>query len=89
MAFTVIYDSTVGLTMARLRKGNGTWAMTHIIVRLTAERQKLKQAFQSGEDAERTVETSDQTCKIPADEIMLGILHRLITSGRETPDGRD
>ena len=57
--------------MARLRKGNGTWAMTHIIVRLRAERQQLKQAFQSGEDAEGTVETTDQTCEIPADELML------------------
>ena len=63
--------------------------MTHIIIWLTAERQQLKQAFQSGEDAERTVETTDQTCEIPADELMLAILQRLITSGREEPDGRD
>ena len=63
--------------------------MTHIIVRLTAERQQLKQAFQSSEDAEGTVETTDQTCEIQADELMLTILQRLITTGRETPDGRD
>lgn len=35
------------------------------------------------------MEPTEQTCEIPADEIMLAIVHRLITTVGETPDGRD
>jgi hypothetical protein len=63
--------------------------MEYRIVRLVASRIAIREAFDKRLDIESDREDIQQTCNIPADDVMLGILHRLIKSGEEVPDGSD
>lgn len=61
--------------------------MEHRAVKLTAGRNAIKEAFDKRLDADGDREDIQQTCNIPADEVMAGILHRLIAIGEGVSDG--
>jgi hypothetical protein len=61
--------------------------MTHNTVRLTINRQALKSAYQTNIDATFTHENMEQTCEIPSDSVMLGILHRLLLTKEDHSNG--
>lgn len=59
----------------------------HTVVKLTAGKQDLKSAYKFNTNVAFTIENTNQSCEIPGDDVMLGILHRLIHSQEETADG--
>ena len=61
--------------------------MTHNTVKLTIDRQSLESAYHTNAEATFTQENMEQTCEIPADSVILGILHRLLLTKEDHSNG--
>lgn len=60
--------------------------MTHTMVKLATARKDLKSAYKFNTKVTFTIENTEETCEIPADDVMLGILQRLIKRQEEMLD---